>query len=111
MPDSYTPYTDNESTKHMRPIPSIGELLPDYLRESGLEKPLLERKVVEQWPEIMGPTIARYTRSIAVENGMLLLKLSNAALRSQLFEQRHELIHKINTTIGGKVITDVRLMG
>ena len=36
---------------------SIGDLLTTYLREQGLEKPLLERQVVERWSEIMGPTL------------------------------------------------------
>ena len=42
----------------------LGEVLGDYLRESGLEKPVLETRVVSLWPEIMGPTVARLTRSV-----------------------------------------------
>lgn len=90
---------------------SIGDLLTSYLREQGLEKPLLERQVVERWPEIMGPTVAQMTRSVEVENGMLRVRLSNAALRAQLFECRRELVKKINETMGSNVINDVRLLG
>lgn len=90
---------------------SIGDLLTTYLREQGLEKPLLERQVVERWPEIMGPTVAQMTRSVEVENGMLRVRLSNAALRAQLFECRRELVKKINETMGSDVINDVRLLG
>lgn len=90
---------------------SIGDLLTTYLREQGLEKPLLERQVVERWPEIMGPTVAQMTRSVEVENGILRVRLSNAALRAQLFECRRELVKKINETIGSDVINDVRLLG
>lgn len=93
----------------MDPILSIGDILPQYLRDAGLEKPLLERQIADRWSEIMGVTVARYTREVKVENGVLYLRLSNAALRSQLFEQRHQLIEKINTTIGGKVLTGVKL--
>lgn len=90
---------------------SIGDLLTTYLREQGLEKPLLERQVVERWSEIMGPTVAQMTRSVEVENGMLRVRLSNAALRAQLFECRRELVKKINETMGSDVIHDVRLLG
>lgn len=90
---------------------SIGDLLTTYLREQGLEKPLLERQVVERWPEIMGPIVAQMTRNVEVENGMLRVRLSNAALRAQLFECRRELVKKINETMGSDVINDVRLLG
>ncbi len=90
---------------------SIGELLSDYLRETGLEKPLLERQVVEKWPEVMGPMIARLTRSVELKNGVLMVRISSAALKAQLFECRRELVEKLNNAVGAHVIDDVRLLG
>lgn len=46
---------------------SIADVLNIYLRETGLEKTVLEDKVVTLWPEIMGDTVARLTRSVEVE--------------------------------------------
>lgn len=88
---------------------SIGDILVQYLRDEGLEKPLLERQVVARWGEIMGPTVAQMTRSVEMENGMLQVKLSNAALRAQLFDCRRQLIEKINQAMGAEVVSDVRL--
>lgn len=88
---------------------SIGDILVQYLREEGLEKPLLERQVVARWSEIMGPTVAQMTRSVEMENGMLIVSLSNAALRAQLFECRRQLIRKINDAMQAEVVRDVRL--
>ena len=82
---------------------SIGELLTDYLRETGLEKPLLERQVVEKWPEVMGP--------MELKNGVLMVRISSAALKAQLFECRRELVEKLNNAVGAHVIDDVRLLG
>lgn len=87
----------------------IGDILPRALREEGLEKPILEVQLIDRWPEIMGPAIARMTRDVSVENGVLHLKVTNAALRSQLFEQRHELIAKVNNALGAHVLNDVHL--
>lgn len=90
---------------------SIGEALAQYLRENGLEKPLLERRVVELWPQVMGETVARLTRSVEVTNGVLYVRLSSAALRSQLFEIRFDLVRKMNEAVGNDgVISDVRLL-
>lgn len=90
---------------------SIGDLLTDYLREAGLEKTLLERQVVEKWPDVMGPMVARLTRSVELKNGILLVHISSAALKAQLFECRHQLVDKLNTAVGAHVIDDVRLLG
>lgn len=89
---------------------SIGKLVVDFLRESGLEKPLIERQLVEQWPSIMGPVVARMTRSVEVEDGVLRVKLSSASLRATLFEQRFELVKRVNDAMGTRVVHDVRLM-
>ncbi|MBR6017861.1 MAG: DUF721 domain-containing protein [Paludibacteraceae bacterium] len=90
---------------------ALGEVLGEYLRESGLEKPVLETRVVSLWPEVMGPVVARLTRSVEVENGVLIVRLSNAALKAQLFENRFELVRKMNEAVGGEVLHDCRLLG
>ena len=88
----------------------IGEVLVDYLRENNLEQPLLERRLVTMWDEIMGPAVARLTRDVEIKDGVLKVKISSAALRTQLFECRFELIRKLNQTVGSEVIRDVRLL-
>ena len=89
----------------------IGDLLTDYLRETGLEKPLLERQVVELWPEVMGSMVARLTRSGELKNGTLIVRISSAALKAQLFECRHQLVDKLNNAVGAQVIDNVKLLG
>ncbi|MBQ9522674.1 MAG: DUF721 domain-containing protein [Paludibacteraceae bacterium] len=88
----------------------IGEVLVDYLRQNNLEQPLLERRLVAMWDEIMGPAVARLTRDVEIKDGVLKVKISSAALRTQLFECRFELIRKLNQTVGSEVIRDVRLL-
>lgn len=90
---------------------SIADVLNIYLRETGLEKTVLEDKVVALWPEIMGDTVARLTRSVEVKNGVLIVHISSAALKAQLFECRFELVKKINDAVGGNAIRDVRILG
>lgn len=89
----------------------IGDLLTDYLRETGLEKPLLERQVVELWPEVMGSMVARLTRSVELKKGTLTVRISSAALKAQLFECRHQLVDKLNNAVGAQVIDNVKLLG
>lgn len=90
---------------------TIGDVLVAFLRENNLEKPLLERELVQRWPEIMGPAIAALTRSIDMEDGMLRVKISNAALRATLFDERRQLIDRLNSAMGATVVRDIRLLG
>jgi len=90
---------------------SIGEALVSYLRESGLEKPVLEVRVEEAWPRVMGTTVANLTRSVEVKDGMLIVRVNSAALKAQLFENRFELIRRLNDEVGAPVLKDCRILG
>lgn len=89
----------------------IGELLADFIHGSDLEQPLLERKVVALWPELLGPTIAQMTGEMQVKNGVLLVHIHSAALKAQLFDIRHELVRKLNEAAGAQVLKDIRVLG
>ena len=90
---------------------SISEALVDYLRESGLEQSVLDVQIEEIWPQVMGETVRKLTRSIEVKNGMLIVHINSAALKAQLFENRFELIRKLNEAVGAPAIKDCRILG
>lgn len=90
---------------------SISDILTAYLRETGLEKPILETKVMELWPQVMGETVAKLTRGVEVKDGVLVVRISSAALKAQLFECRFELVRKMNEAVGSDIIRDVRIYG
>ena len=78
------------------------------LREQGLETPLNQKRLVDSWPEVVGPIVARYTLNTYIYNQTLYVRLSNPALRSDLSMRRQELTEKLNAAVGEQVITDVR---
>ena len=91
--------------------PSLADALVAFLRESGLEKSVLEVQIEEAWPKVMGEVVTRLTRSVEVKNGMLIVKVNSAALKTQLFENRFELIRKLNEYVGSPVLRDCRILG
>ena len=90
---------------------AIGELLADFIHGSELEQPLLERKVLALLPEVLGKTVVQYMGDSEVENGVLYVHIRSAALRSQLFDVRFDLLRKLNDAAGAKVLKDIRLLG
>ena len=90
---------------------AIGDIVAEFLRESGLEKPLMERQVVASWNDVMGKTVADLTRSVELKDGVLTVKISSAALKAQLFECRREVVKKMNDVVGCEVVKEVKLRG
>ena len=89
----------------------ITDALVSFLRESGLEQSVLEVQIEEVWPRVMGTMINKMTRSVEVKDGMLYVRVNSAALKAQLFENRFELVRKLNEAVGANVIKDCRILG
>ncbi len=89
-------------------VETLKDVLLRNLREQGLETPLKQKRLVEAWPQVAGPVIARYTLNTYIYNQTLFVRLSNPALRSDLSMMRSELVKKLNAVVGEQVIVDIR---
>ena len=91
-----------------RDVQSVKDLILRNLREQGLETPLQQKRLVEAWPEVAGPLVARYTLNTYIYNQTLYVRLSNPALRADLSMMRTALTKKLNDYVGEQVITDIK---
>lgn len=85
----------------------IRDVLLAFLREQGLETPLLEYRITQAWPEVMGAVISRYTRQVFVREGKLHVQLTSAPLRQNLMMEHKRIARKLNDHVGSYVISDV----
>lgn len=92
-----------------RDVQSISDLLNMYLRREGLETPLLQKRAVDAWDTLMGPSIARFAGEKFIKNQTLFVKILNPALRQDLTMMRSRIVKRINETVGSQVIVDVRI--
>ena len=92
-----------------RDVQSISDLLNMYLRREGLETPLLQKRAVDAWDTLMGPSFARFTGEKFIKNQTLFVKILNPALRQDLTMMRSRIVKRINETVGSQVIVDVRI--
>ena len=74
-----------------RDVQQIKNLILRNLRAQGLETPLLQKRLIDAWPEVAGEMIAGYTREL-----------------TDLSMMRSELVKKLNAHVGSQVIADIR---
>ena len=58
----------------------IGKLIQQCLRQESLESPLNEQRLLDAWPQVLGPAAA-YTSNLYIRNQTLYVHLTSAALR------------------------------
>lgn len=85
----------------------LHDVLLAYLRSQGLETPLLEYRVTQAWPEVMGDVISRYTKQVFVRDGKLHVQITSAPLRQNLLMEHKRIAQKLNDHVGSYVISDV----
>lgn len=87
----------------------IADLVRQFIRQEGLETPLMQKRTVDAWDEVMGRTIARYSGDKFIRNQTLFVKILNPALRQDLSMMRAQIVRRLNEHVGAQVITDVKL--
>lgn len=86
---------------------SIEKVLLRFLRQSQLETPLNEHRLIAAWGEVAGVAAERLTESMRVYNQTLYVKLRSAMLRNELSMKRSDLVKKLNAKVGVNVIVDI----
>lgn len=86
---------------------TLDTLIGEFLRQEGLESPLNQYRLVDSWPKVVGPTIARFTGEVFIKNQTLFVKVKSAPLRNDLMMGRTNLVRQLNQHIGAQVISDI----
>ena len=85
----------------------VGDVIRRLLRQEGLEAPLNEYRLIEEWKEVVGEIIARYTRQLYIKNQTLYVHFTSSVLRQELLMRRKELVHDLNKKVGSQVIVNI----
>lgn len=85
----------------------LTNVLLRFMRESGLETPLNQYRLIEAWPEVAGAVVASYTQEVYIRNQTLYVRLGIPALRVNLLMLREQLVRQLNAKVKAFVITDI----
>ena len=86
---------------------SIGEALQLLLEKSKWKPKVHELRIQQEWEQIVGKTISKYTRNVVLNGSILTVYTDVAALKQELHFGRQQLIERINEYFQEKVLTEV----
>ena len=86
---------------------SIGEALSIFLERNKWKQKAYEIRLRNEWEQVTGKTIARYTRSIALKDRVLTIFTDVAALKQEIMFSKGQLIQTINTYFSDRVVDDI----
>lgn len=79
----------------------------DWLKQENLEQKYESTALLNAWPELMGPMIAKHTREIKLIEGTLFVSLDSAPLRQEMVQSRDKVIQLMNERAGSEVVKEV----
>lgn len=86
---------------------SIGEAINLLLEKSKWKPRVTELRMQQEWESIVGKTISKYTRNIALNGDMLTIYSDVAALKQELYFGKSQLIVRINEYFKEKVVSEI----
>ena len=91
-----------------REVKQVDELVLQVLRQTGLETPLLQRRLINAWEDVVGELVAKYTIEKHIYNQTLMVKINNPALKADLSMMRSQLVKSLNSKVGANIIYDIK---
>ena len=88
----------------------LGNIIKDYLKDIGAEKPVKRYEALNRWSSIVGKRISDVTEPIRISDGKIFIKVKSDAWRNELLYHKQEIIRDINHRLETKTITDIVLI-
>ena len=85
----------------------ISEVIQELLKKNNMKSRLDETTITQKWEEVVGKTMAKYTRKVYVNKGILYVEVTSSVARNELVMNRSLLIERLNQTTGSETIKDI----
>ena len=85
----------------------ISEIIQELLKKNNMKSRLDETTITQKWEEVVGKTMAKYTRKVYVNKGILYVEVISSVVRNELVMNRSILIERLNDVTGCETIKDI----
>ena len=99
---------DSGRSKRRKPV-DLGALIDELLVKHRISHDSLEHSIREKWPEIVGVANASYSHPLVVEKSLLVVLVSHAVVRNELFMHKPAIMEKLHKLPGCATIKGLAL--
>nr|WP_203782693.1 DciA family protein [Actinoplanes rishiriensis] len=89
----------------------FGAVLDRLMKARGWEKPKAEATVFGAWERVVGPDIAKHSRPVKLDGGVLTVEAESTAWATQLRLLAATLLRNIASEVGHNVVTKLNIHG
>lgn len=82
---------------------NLKELVGRFVSQSGKQHLMDRQMLFERWSEYVGPMCAQFSECVDLRNGILHVRVQNAALKFELFGHKSQILKKIEADFGPMV--------
>jgi hypothetical protein len=91
---------DDELRSKQRKTTGLAPLIDELLVKYRISHDSLEHSIREQWPALVGVANASYSHPLVVERALLVVLVSHAVVRNELFQHREQILAKLQKLPG-----------
>jgi len=67
-------------------------------------------RAVREWPDAVGPRVARRARAVSFQTGTLVVEVEGSAWLQELSMLKRDLVRQLNRHLGSTHVHDLRLI-
>lgn len=90
---------DRTRSKRRKPA-ELASLIDELLVKYRISHDSLEHSIRDKWPELVGVANATYSHPLVVERNLLVVLVSHAVVRNELFLHRASILEKLRQLPG-----------
>ncbi len=87
----------------------FGDAFDDMLKNQRWKNKYHRANLREDWEKLFGPVISKYTQDLQIIRAKLHITVSSAAMRQELFNERSQILKKVNEYYGEELIKEIVL--
>ncbi|EOZ92233.1 hypothetical protein A33Q_4326 [Indibacter alkaliphilus LW1] len=98
-------YRDFSSRK--KEVAPLEEAFEELLKTYRLKDTFDQKKLIQEWPELMGKTVASRTSSLFIKEKKLFVKINSGPVKQELSMNRSKVLDIIEKRFGKKVVEEI----
>ena len=98
---------NDRQTRRSRGMANSYSAVNSFLQSQELGQMLRPHLAKVHWAAVVGPQVAGVTQVEAVRDGVLFVRVKNSVWANELTLLKEDMVRRLNSAIGGRVLTDI----